>query len=51
VADFLYWSRLPFADIQSGPDGVHVTIGDARYNRRPGEGFFTVRTTVEGKSE
>jgi inner membrane protein len=51
VADFLYWSRLPFADVQTGPDGVHVTIGDARYNRRPGEGFFTVRARVEGKAE
>ena len=43
VADFLYWSRWPFAEV----NGAHVTIGDARYNRRPGDGFFIVRTTVD----
>jgi inner membrane protein len=46
VSDFLYWSRLPFADVRQEADGTRVTIGDARYSRRPGEGFFTVRATV-----
>lgn len=46
IADFLYWSRLPFADVRRDEGGVHVTIGDARYNRRPGEGRFIVRTTL-----
>lgn len=46
VADFLYWSRFPFAEVREGADGAHVTIGDARYNRRPGDGFFIVRATV-----
>ena len=46
VSDFLYWSRLPFADVQQDGDDTRVTIGDARYNRRPGDGFFTVRATV-----
>jgi inner membrane protein len=46
VADFLYWSRLPFADVAQGPDGTRITIGDARYNRRPGDGVFVVRATV-----
>jgi inner membrane protein len=46
VADFLYWSRLPFADVAQGRDGTRVTIGDARYNSRPGEGVFVVRATV-----
>jgi inner membrane protein len=46
VADFLYWSRLPFADIRHGPEGAQVTIGDARYNRTPGNGVFTVQTTA-----
>ena len=47
VADFLYWSRFPFADVRQGVDGAQVTIGDARYNRRPGDGIFTVRATVD----
>lgn len=46
VADFLYWSRLPFADFAPVEAGTAVTIGDARYNRRPGEGRFIVRTTL-----
>src|SRR5690606_213684 len=46
VADFLTWSRLPFAEVRHAPDGVHVTVGDARYNRRPGEGRFIVRTVL-----
>jgi inner membrane protein len=47
VSDFLSWSRLPFAEVRQGIDGGHVTIGDARYNRRPGDGFFIVRATVD----
>jgi inner membrane protein len=47
VADFLYWSRFPFAEVRQGIDGADVTIGDARYNRRPGDGFFIVRATVD----
>lgn len=46
VGDFLYWSRLPFAEIERGGGAVRVTIGDARYNRLPGDGRFTVRTDV-----
>ena len=46
IADFLYWSRLPFADVTRGENGIDVTVGDARYNRRPGEGRFIVRTTL-----
>lgn len=46
VADFLYWSRLPFAEITRRPRETDVTIGDARYNRKPGDGRFTVRATV-----
>ncbi len=46
VADFLYWSRFPFARIERSAGKARVTIGDARYNRRPGEGPFTVRATV-----
>jgi inner membrane protein len=47
VADFLYWSRMPFADIERRDGEAHVTLGDARYNHRPGEGHFVVRATVK----
>ncbi len=46
ISDFLYWARLPFADITRTEGGIDVTVGDARYNRRPGEGRFIVRTTL-----
>ena len=46
VADFLYWSRYPFATIQETPGGKQVTIGDARYNARPDQGTFSVSTLV-----
>ncbi len=46
IKDFLYWSRLPFVDVKRGEAGIDVTVGDARYNRRPGEGRFIVRTTL-----
>ncbi len=45
VADFLYWSRLPFATITRRPGEAQVTIGDARYNHAP-EGRFSVETVV-----
>jgi inner membrane protein len=46
VADFLYWSRLPFAAVTESGAQTTVTIGDARYNRRPDEGRFMVRATL-----
>lgn len=46
VADFLYWSRYPFATIRQVPDGIEIIIGDARYNRRPDDGPFSVRAVV-----
>ena len=46
ISDFLYWSRLPFAEVTREDDRIVVTMGDARYNRRPGEGRFLVRTTL-----
>ncbi|MGE4062470.1 MAG: metal-dependent hydrolase [Rhodospirillaceae bacterium] len=46
LADFLYWSRLPFAEVTREGGVLTVTVGDARYNRRPGEGRFIVRTTL-----
>jgi inner membrane protein len=43
IADFLYWSRLPFATIERRSDGTFVTIADARYSRGATAGRF-VRT-------
>jgi inner membrane protein len=41
VADFLYWSRLPFANVERRADGTIVTIGDARYSKGAAAGQFT----------
>lgn len=46
IADFLYWSRYPFASIRAVADGTEVVIGDARYNRRPDDGTFSVRAVI-----
>lgn len=46
IADFLYWSRLPFATIERSHGEARVTIGDARYNRTPSEGRFSVTAAV-----
>jgi inner membrane protein len=45
VADFLYWSRLPFATVERRADGTLVTIADARYANGATRGRFvqTVR--------
>lgn len=45
VADFLYWSRLPFAEVTRRPGEARVTVGDARYNETP-EGRFSVQAVV-----
>lgn len=41
IADFLYWSRLPFARIEQGPEGSVLTISDARYSNAAAAGPFT----------
>jgi inner membrane protein len=43
IADFLYWSRLPFATVEHRSDGTIVTIADARYSNGATPGRF-VRT-------
>jgi inner membrane protein len=43
IADFLYWSRLPFATVEHRLDGTIVTIADARYSNGATPGRF-VRT-------
>lgn len=50
VADFLYWSRYPFAEIRSVPGGVEVVLGDARYTRRPGGGPMRARVVIPAES-
>lgn len=51
VADFLYWSRLPFAMTRETAEGTEVIIGDARYNRRPDDGSFFVRVVLPRAAE
>lgn len=46
IADFLYWSRLPFATVERVGGEARVTIGDARYNRTPSDGRFSVQAIV-----
>lgn len=46
VADFLFWSRYPFAEVRRGAGGIEVVVDDARYNSTPGDGRFSVRTVV-----
>lgn len=53
VADFLYWSRYPFATIRRDIEGVDVVIGEARTCRgwnpplKPTEtSFFLGRQTL-----
>ena len=46
LADFLYWSRYPFATIRRGAEGIEVVVGDARYNRLPEDGRFKVRAMI-----
>lgn len=49
AADFLRWSRLPFATIERRPDATLVTLDDARYSAGPSAGRFarTVRLPAE----
>ncbi|MCE7796180.1 metal-dependent hydrolase [Sphingobium sufflavum] len=49
VADFLYWSRFPFATVRKDAKGTEVVIGDARYNQNLGGSQFVVRSRVAGK--
>jgi inner membrane protein len=50
LADFLYWSRLPFAVVQRENGIATVTIGDARYGPRPDNSRFTLTVTVPDES-
>ncbi len=43
IADFLYWSRLPFATVERRSDGTIVTIADARYAKAVTAGRFMRR--------
>lgn len=46
VADFLYWSRLPFAKVDHRGDGTTVTIADARYSDGVAAGRFVRRVRL-----
>lgn len=49
IADFLYWSRLPFAKVERKADGTTITIADARYTDSEMTGRFvqTIRLSPE----
>jgi inner membrane protein len=36
---FLYWSRFPFFEIEEGPAGATVHVGDLRFSRRAAGGW------------
>jgi hypothetical protein len=42
VADFLYWSRLPYAQVVRTPTTTTVTLADARYMGPAMRGPFVV---------
>lgn len=46
VADFLYWSRYPFATTKQTSAGTEITLSDARFGRTPGAGMIGIRKTV-----
>ncbi len=39
LADFLFWARVPYAEIEPGPDGMRVFVTDARYDDAPRSTF------------
>jgi inner membrane protein len=46
AADFLYWSRMPFAEATRAAGRAHVVLGDARFTDRPGTNMFRIELTV-----
>ncbi len=46
AADFLYWSRFPFASVQRSAGGAAVTLGDARFADAIGGRSFAVTTPL-----
>lgn len=46
IADFLCWSRFPFAAINKMEGRADVFVGDARYSRMPQLGPFGVRANI-----
>lgn len=46
VADFLYWSRYPFAETQGGDEGTRLVLGDARFAKKPAASMIGVTATI-----
>lgn len=46
IADFLYWSRLPFVIVERRPNGTILTIDDARYSNGATAGRFVRRVRI-----
>lgn len=47
IADFLYWSRLPFAEVTRENGAARVVLNDARFVERRGPALFRVEATVQ----
>jgi inner membrane protein len=48
LANFLYWSRYPFATIEKSDCTTRVTVNDGRYSRRPEGGPFRTSVFIDG---
>ena len=50
IRGFVNWARFPFVEIEKTPAGYDVYLMDARFGKRRGRGFGTVKVSVEGRS-
>jgi inner membrane protein len=51
IADFLYWSRLPFAEVKRDAGTARVVLNDARFLDRRGPSLFRVEAIVPERSQ
>ncbi|WP_374594606.1 metal-dependent hydrolase [Sphingosinicella sp.] len=47
IADFLYWSRLPFAEVTRESGAARVVLNDARFVESRGPALFRIEATVQ----
>lgn len=51
AADFLYWSRLPFAEVTRENGAARVVLNDARFVDSRGPAVFRIETTVTERQQ
>ncbi|MGB7405457.1 MAG: metal-dependent hydrolase [Pacificimonas sp.] len=51
LADFLFWSRIPYAKIDRTTSSTRVVVTDARYDDAPTSGGFTVDVVVPAAAD